>query len=221
MHNNVTKLLPFGQVSSYGLRLRPCRKRQHDGEYQGAFHQTGKLNHIVFTASNALPIVPLHDITLEKIQQAGLMRFYPPLLMAKHASEGLTGGPNSSITFTGGVIAERPTPNWLLVTAFTRGLQGIARAPAIELKPVRVNVVQPGMVSNTNLWATNGIPDEAKQSLFAETKQRMPVQKVGTVEDLVEAYIYLMKGENITGEIIKSSGGQVIIREFVLQQMST
>lgn len=131
--------------------------------------------------------------------------------MAKHASDYLTGGPNSSITFTGGVIAERPIPNWLLVTGLTCGLQGIARALAIELKPVRVNVVPPGMVSNTNLWATNGIPDEATQSLFADTKQRVPVQKVGTVEDLVEAFIYLMKDENITGEIINSSGGQLII----------
>ena len=186
-------------------------KDRAEENIKALFAQTGKVNHIVFTASNALPIVPLQDITVNKIGEAGQMKIYAQLLMAKHASDHLTGGPNSSITFTGGIVGERPIPNWLLVTAFTCGLHGLARALAIELKPVRVNIVQPGMVSNTNLWATNGIPEEAKQSLFADAKQRLPVQKVGTVEDLVEAYIYLMKDENVTGEIVNSSGGQLII----------
>jgi NADP-dependent 3-hydroxy acid dehydrogenase YdfG len=186
-------------------------KYNKEKNIKALFIQTGKVNHIVFNALYALPIVARHDITICKIQQAGQMRFYAPLLVVKHASDYLTGGPNSSITFTGGFIAERPTPNWLLVTAFTCGLPGIARSLTIELKPVRVDVVQPGMVSNPNLWANNGIPDEAKQSLFAETKQRMPGQNGGIAEDGVEAYIYLMRDENITGEIINSSGGQLII----------
>lgn len=108
-------------------------------------------------------------------------------------------------------MAERPMPDWSLVTAYTTGVQGLARALAIDLKPIRVNIVQPGMTAGTNIFASSGIPDDAKQSMFEQTSQRSPVQKVGTPEDLAEAYLYLITDGNVTGETVNSSGGHLII----------
>lgn len=165
----------------------------------------------MFTASDALPIVPLRDMTVDAIQKAGQIRFTAALLVAKHAADYLVGGSSSSITFTGGVLAERPMPNWSLVTAYSTAIQGVTRALAIELKPIRVNIVQPGTTAGTNLFASSGISDKVKERLIADMSQRLPVQKVGTPEDLAEAYLYLLKDGNVTGEIVNSSGGQLII----------
>lgn len=186
-------------------------KDKADANIKNLFEQTGKLNHVVFTASDALPIVPLQDMTVDAIQKAGQIRFNAALLVGKHAANFLVGGSNSSITFTGGVLAEKPMPSWSLITGYSAGLQGITRALAIELKPIRVNIVQPGTTTGTNLFASSGIPDQVKEGLIADMSQRLPVQKVGTPEDLAEAYLYLLKDRNVTGEIVNSSGGLLMI----------
>lgn len=174
------------------------------------FEKTGKLDHVVCTAGDGLAIVPVQDLTIEGMQKAGQVRFFAPLLIAKHAVSYLAGGSSSSITYTGGALAEKPIPGWVLVTAFAAGMQGIVRGLAIDLKPIRINVVQPGPV-DTDIYSTSGIPDEAKQGVIADAKQRLPVGKMGAVEDLAEAYLYLMKDTNTTGAIVNSSGGMLVV----------
>lgn len=168
------------------------------------------MDHIVFTATDALPVMPLNDMTMESIQKAGVIRFNVPILLAKHAANYLKKSPSSSITFTGGVAAERPIPSWTLVTGYTTGLQGLTRGLALDLKPTRVNIVQPGMM-DTNLLSKTGVPEEMKQGIFESERQRLPVGQIGRVEDVAEAYLYCMRDHNITAEIINTNGGALIV----------
>lgn len=186
-------------------------KDKAESNIEHLFTHAGHVDHVIFTATDALPVMPLQAMTADAIQKAGQVRFVAPLLVAKHAVNAMDHSTKSSITFTGGIAAERPIRDWSLVTGYTTGVQGLARALAIDLKPIRVNVVQPGVTAGTNIFASSGIPDDAKHGMFEQTSQRLPVQKVGTPEDLAEAYLYLMKDSNVTGEIVNSSGGQLII----------
>lgn len=181
-----------------------------ENEIEALFRETGKLEHIVFTAGDSLAMVPIHDMSQELAQTAGQLRFFAPLLVAKHAAQYLSDGPRSSIVFTAGIVSERPIPGWPLVSAYAAAMHGLVRALAVDLKPVRVNVVSPGVV-DTDIYARSGIPDEVKQGILAETKQKLPIGKIPTPADVAEAYIYLLKNESATGEVVHANGGHLLV----------
>ena len=67
----------------------------------------------------------------------------------------------SSIILTTGSVSEKPFPNWSLVAGYATGLHGMTRSLALDLKPLRVNLVSPGAVE-TPLWGLNGAPHTVK-----------------------------------------------------------
>lgn len=111
----------------------------------------GKLDHIVFTAGDSLATMPLAEITLEKMQKAAMVRFNAPMFVAKHSVGALNPGPASSITLSTGSISERPIPNWSVIAAYAGGAHALTRNLALDLAPVRVNLISPGPVI-TQLW---------------------------------------------------------------------
>ncbi|KAK0942865.1 hypothetical protein LTR29_005605 [Friedmanniomyces endolithicus] len=167
-----------------------------------------KLDHIVFTAADPLAVMKVADLTLPALISAGLIRFFAPLLLAKHAPAYLNPGPASSITLTTGSVSERPRPDWSAIGAFATGLQGMARGLALDLRPVRVNVVSPGAV-DTELW--RGMTEEAKGEMFKAIGEKVPTGRVGRVEDVAEAFLYLMRDGNVTGSMVSSNGGALLV----------
>lgn len=135
------------------------------------------------------------------------MRVVGPLLTAKVASRYLTKTHESSIILTTGTIDERPIPDWSVVATFGAGLHGMTRNLALDLAPVRVNLVSPGMV-DTDLWSD--MPPEQYEVFKNETAKRLPTGSVAQASDIAEAYIYLMKDINITGSIIATNGGWLL-----------
>lgn len=134
---------PNAQVTGYACDLS---KPTVETDLETLFKSTGKVDHIVFTAGDALAQLPISSITYEGILKAGQIRFFAPLLTAKVGSKYLNEGPTSSIILTTGGVAEKPIPNWSVVASYASGLHGMVRNLAIDLKPVRVNLVSPGAV---------------------------------------------------------------------------
>ncbi|KAG8525902.1 uncharacterized protein KY384_000664 [Bacidia gigantensis] len=110
-----------------------------------------KLDHVVFTAGDHLSQVPLVDTTLETLQKAAMVRFNAPLLTAKHAASFLNPGPGSSIIITTGSVSEKPIENWAVVGSYAAGAHGMMRGIALDLRPVRCNLISPGFV-DTEMW---------------------------------------------------------------------
>ena len=167
----------------------------------------GKLDHIVFTAGDPLKIIPVAEATVESIQKIGNVRFLGPLLLAKLAPKYLSPGPLSSITLTGGSMSHKPTKGWTLIAAWGSGIEGITRGLAVDLAPLRVNMVSPGAV-HTELF--DDIPKERLEGVLQGFKDGTLVGKVGTPEDLAEAYLYSMKDHFVTGAILRSDGGRLL-----------
>ncbi len=88
------------------------------------FSTVGQLDHIVFTAGDSLAIKPLDDVDLPFIKQAGMVRFFAPLLVAKYGSKNMPRNTSSTITFTSGGISEHPSPDWTVVAGYMSGLHG-------------------------------------------------------------------------------------------------
>lgn len=183
-----------------------------DSEVSNLFDQVakgGKLDHVVHTAGDPLPIGKLEEITMEKLQQAGMVRFFAPIIVAKHLRKHLKDGPAASFTLTTGSASEKPPKDWAVIIGYLKGLEGTCRSLAVELKPIRVNLVNPGAV-DTELWDAfkkAGNFEKMKQSF----ESQMLTGKVGTVEDVAETYLYCMKNHNITGSMIITNGGSLLL----------
>lgn len=98
----------------------------------------GRLDHVVFTAGDALATLPLSDMSYETIVKAGQIRFFAPLLLAKFLPSYLEQSCKSSYILTTGSISEKPVGNWSVVAGYAAGLHGMVRNLALDLKPVRV-----------------------------------------------------------------------------------
>ncbi|KAL4961626.1 oxidoreductase, short chain dehydrogenase/reductase family [Aspergillus stella-maris] len=166
------------------------------------FQNAAPIDHIVYTAGDALAIRPLDNINLEAIHKAGHVRFAVPLLVAKLAPAYMVPGYRSSITLTTGSASEKPLPGWSLVAGYLTGLHGMTKSLAIDLKPLRVNLVSPGVV-DTPMWGEGGVPGGLKEGTL--------LGKVGTAEEVAEAYIYLMRDSNATGSVVNTNGGGFLV----------
>ncbi|KAL8703795.1 MAG: hypothetical protein Q9201_003035 [Fulgogasparrea decipioides] len=176
------------------------------------FSKIDILDHIIFTAGDALVKLSLSEATLEKIQKAGMVRFFAPLLVAKHAVAHLAPGPNSSITLTTGTLSEKPMAGFGVMACYAAGLQSMMRGLALDLKPTRVNLVSPGFVE-TELWnwgkeewAKDDFPKMAEQFQKGTT-----TGELGQPEDVAEAYLYCMRDRNVTGSMISTNSGALLV----------
>jgi len=193
----------FGHVCNLGTK-------DVEANLEKLFQEVGKVDHIIFTAGDSLPLKPLQDITLESMYQAGHVRSFAALLAAKVGSKHLTHNDRTnSIIFTTGAISEKPIGGgWAQTAFFGTALQGLTRQLAFDLQPVRVNIVSPGAV-DTELWST--MPKDAREAMLKSISEKMPTKVVGQSEDLAEAYLYLMRDLNITGTCISSNSGTLLV----------
>ncbi|KAJ5809530.1 short chain dehydrogenase [Penicillium pulvis] len=208
-----TDLMSTQRVSGYFCDLANTNNLEENvrrllDEATAAEEGNLKLNHVVFTAGDALAIVPLENTSTEAIQASGVVRFVAPQILAKLLPKYMEPSPANSFTLTGGSVAHRPTSGWSVVSGYASGAEGLARGLALELKPLRVNMVMPGLV-HTELFS--GFPDEAIQALLKHSREKNLTGTVGRPEDLAESYIYLMKDQYITGSIVASNGGALLV----------
>lgn len=170
------------------------------------FINLGNFDHLVYTAGEALQLAPITDVTLPDAQQFFNLRYWGAFTAVKHASPYInTGG---SINLTGGIASARPQSGWSLGASICAAMEGFTRAMAIELAPVRVNLVSPGVVK-TNLW--NNMSETAREEFYANVSNTLPVKHVGEAKEIAQTYLYLMTQQYSTGQVIVVDGGSVLV----------
>lgn len=198
--NSLKQTIPNAQITGHVCDLASQDVEAHLTTLFEAIG--GPLDHIVHTAGDQLPIAPISDITLEAIHRAGHIRFAVPLLLGKLAQRYLKPGYKSSLILTTGSASHKPFPNWSLVAGYLTGLHGMTKSLALDLKPLRVNLVSPGVV-DTPLWGPDGVPKAAEEATA--------LGKAGTIDEVAEAYVYLMKDTNATGSCVDTNGGSLLL----------
>lgn len=145
--------------------LRLLREATHDGADQ--------LDHIVWTAADSLHIDPdPANLTLGAIRHSALLRVHAPCILATRAGPYLRRSTTSSFTFTSGAVVQRPNAGWLAPALTFSSLTGLVKALALELQPVRFNVVEPGGVE-TEMW--RALEPAVWEGLKAEVAKKLPV----------------------------------------------
>jgi NAD(P)-dependent dehydrogenase (short-subunit alcohol dehydrogenase family) len=107
-----------------------------------------------------------------------------------------------SITLMSGLYSTRPAAGGAMAAAAVAAVEGMTRALALDLAPIRVNAVAPGLI-DTPLWASFGPQKEA----FAARAAKLPVGRIGRPEEVAEAVLFLMTNGFVTGTVLSIDGG--------------
>ena len=172
----------------------------------GLFDRIGAFDHLVFTAGETLQLGELADTSLDRARQAFNLRFWGAFAAAKYAGKLIR--PGGSIVLTTGIASLRPRKGWTVAASICGAMDALTRALAIELAPIRVNAVSPGVV-RTALWSNMSEAD--RDTMYRDIGAALPVGRVGEAPDIAQTYVYLMREGFGTGQIIVVDGGTVLV----------
>jgi NAD(P)-dependent dehydrogenase (short-subunit alcohol dehydrogenase family) len=171
---------------------------------EGFFRQVGDFDHLVYTAGDWAHRNPLKisEVQAEDFSRALAVRFYGALLSVKHATSRIRDG--GSVVLTDGIVAHMPRKGVPLATAMAGAIEHLVYGLAVDIAPIRVNAVCPGAIA-TAVWGQNA----AEQ--FRSFTDPLPLPRMGTPEEVAEAYLYLMKCGYTTGQVVRVDGGRSLI----------
>jgi NAD(P)-dependent dehydrogenase (short-subunit alcohol dehydrogenase family) len=176
-----------------------------EGAVRALFDALGPIDHLVYTAGEELLVSPLADLDLARARAFFEVRYWGAIAAAQAAGPHLAR--DGSIVLTSGLAGLRPPPGFAVVAGFCGAVVATTRALALELAPIRVNVVVPGLV-NTALWSS--VPDADRRKMFADVAAHLPVGHVGSAADVAEHYLGFMRGGYVTGQSLVVDGGALL-----------
>jgi len=124
-------------------------------------------------------------------------RFLGPLQVVRYAVPRMTDG---SITFVSGELSSRPSAGVVVTSAMCAAIEVLAKGLALELAPIRVNAVAPHFI-DTPLVAP------VRDLIAKRAEDKLPVKRMGRVEEVAQAVVLLMTNGFITGEVLHIDGG--------------
>jgi len=162
-----------------------------------------RVDHVFITAGMVTfdpKLAPASDTLRPALDQ----RFWGALYAAKYAATKMGAG--GSITFMSGTTAIRPLPGASVATASCGAVEAFARSLALDLAPVRVNTIQPGLVDTPFL----DLLGDRRQAIIDDYSRRLPVGRPGRPEEIADAVLFLMRNQFVTGITLTVDGGGVL-----------
>jgi NAD(P)-dependent dehydrogenase (short-subunit alcohol dehydrogenase family) len=110
---------------------------------------------------------------------------------------------DASILLFGGLALQRPYPGSTTVTTVNGGVTGLVHTMAVELAPIRVNGIHPGIVGDSPYW-------EEKQTALENTRARTPTGRLVSMDEIVDASIFLLENGGVNGVNLNVDGGWLL-----------
>ena len=162
--------------------------------------EVGELDYLVSLANNPAngPVVELDRAALVGAFDA---KVFGPILLVKHLAPKLHQ--DGAILLFSGIVGWRPSAG-RVATATTNGaVSFLAQALAVELAPIRVNALSPGIV-DSGAWDAMG---EKKDGFFATTAAKNPTGSIGQPADITSAALLALTNPFLTGTTLHLDGG--------------
>ncbi|HKV56608.1 MAG TPA: SDR family oxidoreductase [Candidatus Binataceae bacterium] len=168
------------------------------------FAELPRVDHVFITAGTLMTDAKLKP-DHETLRPALDTRFWGAFHAARCAAPKIQA--DGSITFMSGTAALRPLPGASVATASCGAVEAFARALAVDLAPVRVNTIQPGLIDTPLIAEFFG---ESRKTIMDQYAARLPVKRVGRAEEVADAVLFLMKNGFVTGITLTIDGGGIL-----------
>jgi NAD(P)-dependent dehydrogenase (short-subunit alcohol dehydrogenase family) len=171
-----------------------------EASIQRLAEQVGELDYVVSLANNPAN-GPIVDLDRGALVGAFDAKVFGPILLVKHLAPRLHK--DGAILLFSGIVGWRPSAG-RVVTATTNGaVSFLAQALAVELAPIRVNALSPGIV-DSGAWDAMG---EKKDGFFANTAARNPTGRIGQPADITSVVLLALTNPFMTGTTLHVDGG--------------
>lgn len=197
--DNALKELPTG-AAGFSVDLS---KEENIKQF---FANAGTFDHMVYCAGENLTLHTISETDIDEARSFFNVRYWGAFAAVKYGAPQVnTGG---SISLISGTASLRPGAGWSVASSICGAMEGFVRAMAVELAPIRVNSVVPGVIK-TNLWGSMSEAD--REGLYQSQAESLLLKRVGEAEDIALAFVYLMKQSFTTGQNIVIDGGAVLV----------
>lgn len=167
------------------------------------FAEVGVLDHLLVTASPPAGRGLFREQNLEDAGAFMRGKFFGSWLCAREAVPIMR--PGGSITFLTGAAWIRPSAGAAMITATFAALEAFSQALAVELGPIRVNTIRPGVI-DSDMW--NFLDDAARERLRTRVCETFPARRIGSIDDIGQAAVFLMTNPYVTGTVLEVTGGE-------------
>jgi NAD(P)-dependent dehydrogenase (short-subunit alcohol dehydrogenase family) len=165
----------------------------------------GPVDHVMVTAGGPY-YAPLAEMDFAKALQALDAELLGPLRVARLAAARMRAG--GTMVFVGGTGARRPGVGMSLIAAVTAALPAVVANLALELAPLRVNLVAPGFVDTPLSASLLGDGLEARRE---QLRAQLPIGRVVGPADVAALAVHLMSNTALTGATYDIDGGQQFV----------
>ncbi len=188
-HNNLSALVGY-EVETYSFDVTSGLETETE------LTKIGDIDHLVITTRPEITSAPFIETSLEQAKMAFESKFWGQYQLIQKAQGHISQ--DGSIVMTTGIAGEKIFKNFSTMTIINSSTEAFCRSLAVELAPIRVNVVSPGFVA----------PKSPEIEKYA---QQFPVRKIASSKDVADAYLYLMGSPYTTGISVVVDGGAMLI----------
>ncbi len=174
---------------------------------EAAFTDLGTLDHLVVAVSGGSGAGPFRDLALRDLQSGFAGKVWPQLNTVQAALPHLR--PDGSVTFVTSVSTRSAQPGTAGLAAVNGALEAMVPTLAVELSPLRVNAVAPGVI-RTAWW--NFLPEQEREDTFTSYADGTPAGRVGEPADVADAILFLTGNSYVTGVVLPCDGGLRLAR---------
>ncbi|SPL87658.1 Short chain dehydrogenase [[Actinomadura] parvosata subsp. kistnae] len=168
------------------------------------FDAVDQVDHL-FTPAATYTTGPMRELSDEEAQSPFTSKFWGQYHAVRLALPKLTA--DASIVLMAGAASVRPPAPAPAYVACNAAIEGLGRGLAVELAPVRVNVVSPGTIDG-NLWRQRS--DEVRESAFAQYSRDALLARPGRESEVADAVMFLFTNTYMTGSTLYPDGGYAL-----------
>lgn len=171
-------------------------------EREPALARVGTFDHLVVALSGGRGAGPFVQVAQDDLRSGFEAKFWVHFSLAQESLPYLSH--SGSITFVSAISARAANPGTAGLAAINSAIEGLVKPLAVELSPLRVNAVSPGVV-DTPWW--DRMQEDQKQAAFARFAAATPAGRVGQPEDIAQCIVFLIGNSFMTGAVLECDGG--------------
>jgi NAD(P)-dependent dehydrogenase (short-subunit alcohol dehydrogenase family) len=173
-------------------------------EIRAFFEKFASFDHLVITGgvtSNGSCVALDSKLARESFDS----KFFGQYFSVKYGAPKMRSG--GSIVLFSGVLGLRPLVNTAVMSSVNGAINALARALALELAPIRVNAVAPGVAETDRI---SSMPEKDRQAFIEKMAKALPVGRIGKAEEIAQAVLFLLTNGYITGSTLCVDGGYTL-----------